>query len=323
MNILVTGANGFLGSHVVKKLATEGHSVRAMIHEGNDNLGWFKGQIVKGDLLHYNTLLKVSEGMDCIVHVAGAMSSRPKDRKKLYAVNVDGVKNIIRVAAEKKCKLIHLSSCVAVGANRKRGDGPLTEHSQNITVGKNFANYDSKRMGEELVLSAALNDEIIGVVLNPGLIYGAGDARKEIRQGNVKAARGKLPFYTDGGVNIVHVDDVVSAISVSLEHGQNGERYLLTGDNITVKELLTSISAAAGAKAPTIKLPTFLLKTFALIHDLLGLKGQLSRENVFSATSFHWYEHSKATRDLNFKPKPYKLAISESVQWMRENHYLD
>jgi dihydroflavonol-4-reductase len=323
MNILVTGANGFLGSHVVKKLVEEGHQVRAMVHNGNDNLSFFKGQTIKADLLHYNTLLKAADGMDCIVHVAGAMSARPRDKKRLFAVNVDGVKNIIRVSIEKKCKLIHISSCVAVGANRNPNDEFLTENSENVTIGKGFANYDSKRMGEELVLSAAMNDEIIGCVLNPGLIYGAGDAKKAIRKSNVKAARGKLPFYIEGGVNIVHVDDVVSAIAASLDHGQNGERYLLTGDNITVFELLSALSNAAGAKAPTIKLPSLFLKVLAFMHDLLGMRGQLSRENIFSATSYHWYEHSKASRDLQFHPRPYQIAINDSVRWMKENHYLN
>lgn len=323
MNILVTGANGFLGIHVVHGLLKNGYQVTAMIHQKNEVLQGTGARIVQASLLDYSSLQKAAEGIDCIVHVAGAMSSSSKDRERLFKINVGGVKNILKLVEEKKIKLIHISSCVAVGANNTASDPLLNETSVNATIGRNFANYDSKRMGEELVLEAARAGRISAVVLNPGLIYGAGDVRKPIRKGNIKAAEGKLPFYTGGGVNIIHVDDVVAAILSSIEKGKSGERYLITGDNITIRELLSSISEAAGAKPPGHLLPTKVLKGIAFVHDLLRLKGELSRESIFSATAFHWYDNAKAVRDLGLKPRSYKDAIKDSVDWMKKNHYLD
>jgi len=314
MKILVTGANGFLGLHVVSDLLKKGHSVSAMIHEKSDVLKDLNCEKISADILNFATLENIIGEFDWIIHVAGAMSASPKDRMKLFRINVEGVRNIIRFAERKKAKLIHISSCVAVGANLSSDEPLLTENSVNTTVGKDFANYDSKRNGEELVLEAVKENRIMAVVLNPGLIYGAGDARKSIRKGNVLAAKGKLPFYTSGGVNIIHVDDVVKAIFSAMEKGRNGERYLITGDNITIKELLQTISLSAGAKQPEKKLPDFILKFFSFL---------ISKENVFSATAFHWYDNSKAKRELNLNPQSYQKAIQSSVDWMKTNHYLD
>lgn len=326
MKILVTGANGFLGAHLVKKLVSQDFDVLAMIRKSSDlgHLSNVKCTLVYADILDYQSLLNCTENVEVLFHVAGAMSSSKKDKKKLFDTNVEGVKNILKVCRERHIKkLIHVSSVVAIGANLKPSDPLLTEESWNRTCDFNFSNYDSKRMGEELVLEASKKNEIDAVVVNPGLIYGSGDARKIIRKGNVLAAKGKLPFYTSGGVNIVAVEDVVDGMISAMKVGRSGEKYLLTGSNITIKELLTTISHLAYAKAPSILLPTRLLRWMAVIHDFLGLKGELSRENIFSATTYHWYDHTKATRELNFHPRDYKEALANSVLWMKENNYLE
>ncbi|MGZ3790156.1 MAG: NAD-dependent epimerase/dehydratase family protein [Bacteriovorax sp.] len=326
MKVLVTGANGFLGHHLIKKLLTLNFEVTALVRANSDfaNLSGLNVEIVHGDILDYEGLKKAAKNVDGIYHVAGFMTASPKERDLLFKVNVDGVKNIIRLCREEKIKkLVHVSSVVAVGSNLKKSDPLLNEESLNLTVGRGLANYDSKRMGEELVLAAARMGEIRASVVNPGLIYGAGDAKKIVRKGNVLAARGRLPFYTDGGVNIVSVGDVVFGMIRAMEVGRNGERYLLTGDNITIKELLTSIATLAGSSPPFLKLSSRLLKILSSIHDFLGLKGELSRENIFSATSFHWYDHQKAERELHFHPRSYREAISESVEWMKEHQLLE
>ena len=325
MRVLVTGANGFLGGHLVKALLAVNFDVTALVRETSDldNLTALGCKIVTGDLLKTPSLVKHLEGMDGVFHVAGAMSSSPGECERLLQVNIEGVKNILAACVEKKVKkLIHVSSAVTIGTNLSPLDPLLNEESLNITKNKNFANYDSKRIGEELVLKAAGEGSIDAVVVNPGLIYGGGDARKMIRKGNLLAARGKLPAYTSGGVNVVAVEDVTAAMIKALREGKSGERYLLTGDNITIKELLISISILADAQPPKYKLPDFPLKMLATILEFFGIKSELCKENIFAATSFHWYDNSKAKRDLSFKPKPYKEALKSSVEWMKANRYL-
>ncbi|MFA6238172.1 MAG: NAD-dependent epimerase/dehydratase family protein [Bacteriovorax sp.] len=310
MKVLVTGTRGFLGTHLVRALEAEGYEVFPFV----------------GDILNLEMMLPQFNGLDGVFHVAGAMSSSPKeekDRDRLFRVNVEGVKNIIQACSEKNIpRLVHVSSVVAVGTNLHKSDPLLCESSINITKNLNFANYDSKRIGEELVLEAARHGKINAVVVNPGLIYGAGDAKKIIRKGNVRAARGKLPFYTSGGVNIVAVEDVTAGMIAAFKKGKNGDRYLLTGDNITIKELLTTISTLAGAKPPSMVLPDGFIKFLAAFSDYLGFKSKLCRENIFSATTFHWYDNSKARAELNFNPRSYREALKASVEWMKENNYL-
>lgn len=322
MKVLVTGASGFLGSHLVTALLKKGFSVRVLLRKQLENQNFEKCEVAIGDVLKLETLVEAMKGVDGVFHVAGAMSSSPKDRKRLFQVNVTGVKNIIEAVAISKCKLLHVSSVVAVGVNLTANDPLLNENSSNITKDMGYSNYDTKRLGEELVLSAIEHKRIEGVVVNPGLIYGAGDAKKSIRKGNIKAAKGKLPMYTSGGVNVVAVEDVTAAMIEAYLHGRNGARYLLTGDNITVKELLSTISTLAGATPPHKELPTKPAKFIAGLLDTLGVKSELCSENIFSATGFHWYDNSLAKKELGFKPKNYKEAIKSSVDWMKENHYI-
>jgi dihydroflavonol-4-reductase len=278
MKVLVTGANGFLGSYLVKALLEQKFEVLALVRATSnyDSLKNLDCQIVVGDILDLKNLLPHFEAVEGVFHVAGTMSSSPKDRDLLFQVNVEGVKNIISACIQKNIKkLVHVSSVVAVGANLKSTEPLLTESSINITKELGFGNYDSKRLGEELVLAATKNLELNAVVVNPGLIYGAGDAKKTIRHGNVLAAKGKLPIYPAGGVNIVAVEDVTAAIIEAFKIGRSGERYLLTGDNITIKELLSTISHLAGARAPSRELPTKLFTFLATLLDYLGFKTEL------------------------------------------------
>lgn len=320
MKCLVTGATGFLGSHLIRDLKESGFEIRALVRKSSDQLDV---STIVGDLTDYSSLLEALKDIDVVFHVAGAMSAHPKDKNRLFTINVDGVKNLLDASVEMKIKkLIHVSSVVAVGVNLTAEAPLLNEESLNITRGREYANYDSKREGEELVLKYAREGKLAAVVVNPGLIYGAGDVKKEMRKGNVLAAKGKLGVYPTGGVNVVAVEDVTKAMIRAVNKGHSGERYLLTGDNITIKELLTTISEFAGAKPPQKPMPMKLLMFLARGLEAVGIKTQLCKENIFSAGAYHWYDHSKAQRDLDFHPKSYKEAIKNSVEWMKSNHFL-
>ncbi len=317
MKVLVTGANGFVGSHLIKKLISLNYEVVAMVRADQEEKGELTCSRSFGDITNYESLKKCAEGCDVIFNVAGFMTTKKSESNKLFATNVEGVKNVIRACEELKIKkLIHVSSSVAIGANEKSTDPLLHEDSVNIVCNCHLDNYDSKRIGEELVVTAAKENRIQAVVVNPALIYGAGDARKKIRKGNILAAKGKMPFYTIGGVSIVSIHDVVDAMITAITEGKSGERYLLTGDNISIRDLLSTISELADAKKPWIPLPKKLLRVLVFFR-------LLSYENYFSVTAYHWYDHRKAKKELNFHPRSYREAVTESVEWMKKNHYLE
>lgn len=328
MRVLVTGANGFLGSHLVRLLLEKNYEVLALVRDTSDVnfLKELNCRIVVGDILNLSSLLGHFGGLDGVFHVAGAMTSSPKSRhekKRLFEVNIVGVQNVLTACIQKHIKkLVHVSSAVAVGTNLHSSDPWLNENSVNITSELGYLNYDSKRIGEALVLEASKKGQLDAVVVNPGLIYGACDAKKSMRKGNVLAAKGKLPFYPTGGVNIVAVEDVTEAILSAFLKGRNGERYLLTGDNISIQELLSTISTIAHNKPPSKKLPMNFLKWIASVLELLKIPSEICHENIFSTSSFHWYENEKAKRELDFNPRNYQEALKSSVKWMKENHYL-
>jgi len=323
VNVLVTGANGFLGHWLVQALCREGHTVKAMLSTSNkqSSLQELPCKIVHGDITQIESISSFFPGVDAVFHLAAAISFKKADNNKLYAVNVDGTRNIVTLCLSNKiAKLIHLSSVVAIGAS-SNSQTLLNEQSINHLATLNVASIQSKILGEKIVLSACQEKGLNATILNPSLIYGAGDAKKAMRHSSVQAARGKLPFYTDGGVSIVAVEDVVAAILSAWQKGKSGQRYILSGDNITNQELFFSISKQANAKPPKTKLPNALLLSLAHLADFFRIDGMLSIENVKIATMYHWYDNSKAKRELDFHPRPALEAIKNSVSWMRENGY--
>eukprot|EP00455_Lapot_gusevi_P034226 TRINITY_DN3766_c0_g1_i5.p1 TRINITY_DN3766_c0_g1~~TRINITY_DN3766_c0_g1_i5.p1 ORF type:complete len:212 (-),score=41.89 TRINITY_DN3766_c0_g1_i5:12-647(-) len=180
----------------------------------------------------------------------------------------------------------------------------------------NLGYFETKRKAEMLVLEYVRKGLVDAVILNPSNVYGAGDAAKTSRSTQIKVAAGRMPFYTGGGINIVRVQDVVAGFLLAWNRGRSGERYILGGDNISVKELLTLYAEAGKVRAPFLQLPTFLLLA-------AGSLGFLPYEKIRPAQMYLWYDCSKAKRELGFDPKPARVAVQESVEWMKTHGYLD
>lgn len=327
MKILVTGANGFLGSWVTKALVAEGHHVYALVRPKSDisELEGVNCKYVHGDVTDVHSLLDAFKGVDTVFHLAGVIAYKKSQRKMMEKVNVQGTANVISVCREHKVRrLVYLSSVVAIGASFTP-DEVLNENSPYNITDLDLGYFETKHQAENLVKAACDKGEVDAVILNPSTIYGAGDAKKGSRKMQVKVAQGKLKFYTSGGVNVVAVEDVVQGILSAWRTGRRGERYILSGENILIKDLFAMIAAEGGVKAPSWELPDGLLHIVGALGDFmetLGFKGPLSRENAYTATMYHWFDSSKAQRELGFKPRPARDAIHNSVQWMKEHRLL-
>lgn len=328
MKVLVTGANGFLGSWVTRALVNEGHEVFALVRPSADlsELNGVQCKFVHGDVTDIESLLRNFKGMDSIFHLAGVIAYKKSQRPLMDKVNIKGTANVVEVCREYKIRrLVYLSSVVAIGASFNASE-VRNENSVYNIANLNLGYFETKRAAEAIVKNACDKKEIDAVILNPSTIYGAGDAKKGSRKMQLKVAQGKLKFYTSGGVNVVAVEDVVDGILKAWKSGRNGERYILAGENILIKDLFAMIAAEAGVSAPTLQLPNSLLHTVGLVGDLLekcGLKGPLSRENAYTATMYHWFDSSKAQKELNFNPRPARFAIHNSVQWMKDQGLLN
>jgi len=321
--VLITGANGFLGSWVTRELVQQGHEVTALVRKTSD-LSEVEGLLCQysyGDITDSSSLEKAFKGQEFVFHLAGLIAYKSSERARMELINVQGTKNVIDACQKRHVqRLVYLSSVVAIGAGFHK-DQILNEESPYNVQSLNLGYFETKHKAELLVREATSLGLIDSVSLNPATIYGAGDAKKGSRKTQLKVAQGRFPFYTSGGVNVVAVEDVVSGIVSAWKTGRSGERYILSGENLLIKDLFQLIAEAAGKPAPRYPMPNFVLHGLGSLGDhleKLGLKGSLSKENAWTATLYHWFDSSKAQRESEFKPRAAKIAIQNSVQWMKE-----
>jgi dihydroflavonol-4-reductase len=220
--------------------------------------------------------------------------------------------------------LLYLSSVAAIGA----GFSPaqvLNEASPYNLEKYNFGYFETKRKSEKIVVEFSRQNSIRAVIVNPSTIYGAGDARKGSRNTQLKVARGQGLFYPLGGVSIVAVEDVIEGILSAYKKGRNGERYILAGDNLYLKDVFKLIAEAAKVKPPYLPIPNCAMYFMAFLDERLsqfGLQGPLPSERAMVATFFHWFDHTKAKNELGFSPKSANYAIENSVRWMKDQGLL-
>lgn len=328
MKVLVTGANGFLGSWLTRALAQEGHEISILARPKSDlsELAGLKYKIHPGDVTNLESLFSACRGQDVVFHLAGVIAYKTSARALMEAVNVQGTAHVIE-ACEKQgvSKLVYLSSVVAIGGGFNYSQ-ILNEKSEYNLAHLNLGYFETKRKAEALVKKACDEKRVDAVILNPSTIYGAGDAKKGSRGTQLKVARGKFKFYTSGGVNVVAVEDAVQGILNGWKKGKTGERYILAGENFLIRDLFKMISGFASVPEPKLLLPDFALHTLGFIGDQmdrLGMKGPLSRENAWTATMFHWFSNEKAKKELGFSPRPSAIAVENSVRWMKEQGLLE
>lgn len=326
MKVLVTGATGFLGGALCKALVKKNYEVYALKRSNSDTemLDDLSIQYVAGDVTNRESVFKAIEGMDLVFHLAGLIAYEPSKRALMDKVNVEGTKNVVDACVEFKVKqLMYVSSVVAIGASF---DGePLNEESEWNINHLNLGYFDTKKEAEELVVSAVTNHGLKAYLVNPSTIYGPGDAKKGSRSTQKKVAQGKFPIYPPGGVNVVSVDDVVEGMFLALEKGQPGRRYILAGENITLKKLFEIIASEAGVPAPKYPLPKALMGSLGKIGDManrFGFSFPLNSENAWTAQLYHWFDNSRAKQELGFQPKSAQYAIHQSIEWMKEKGLL-
>lgn len=323
MNILVTGANGFLGSHLVRRMNQLGFNIYGLVRP-NSNLDLIKDlniNLIEGDVTNSLESLNLPS-IEMVFHLAAIMGTAKSLRDDLYKVNVKGTENMLQWSLKNKVRrFIHVSSIVALGALTE-AKGAITEKSSFSEILRSLHNFESKRQAQELVLDYARTTNLDTVVVNPSLIYGPGDARKTIRKGNLKIAQGKMPFSLPGGVNVVAVEDVVEGMLAAAEKGRRGECYILGGENILTKDLFAMIAQANHQTSPSASLPAWFLKSMALATETFRIRSDINREAIQSLLLYHWCDSAKARTELNYKSRSAREAINASVAWMRENALL-
>ena len=313
MKIFFTGATGFLGEKLALALLRDGHEVSALARQPDKVSAELRSfpllRIVQGDLFDAQILKAQASTCDAVFHVAGLISYKTKDRAELERVNVQGTQMML-AACPRNLPFYFTSSVVAVGAGLE--PETLMNEKSNYNLAKlNLGYYETKRKAETLVRKAHDRGLVRALIYNPSSTFGAGDVKKGSRSIHVKIAKGKLRVYCAGGVSIVHIDDCVQAMMTGFKKQIFGERFILSGDNLTILQMNQMIARLAGKQTKFFEIPQFLLR-------MLGMKS----DRLMSMTLYHWYDHSKASAQLNFKPRPAEQAFSDSLSWAKTHGYL-
>lgn len=315
----VTGATGFVGKNLVPKLAAHGYEVTCLARNPDpklfsnlNNVYWLKGDILDS----VDTIAQRLVGIDTIFHLAGLIGYKKSLRKQMFQVNVKGTENILKAAIQANCsKFVYMSSVAAIGCGFQPGQ-ILDEDSPYNLEGLGLGYFDSKHLAEKRLIEISSHSSIQTYILNPSTIYGPGDSLKSSRSTQVKVARGKFPFFPPGGVNVVHIDDVVEACIKVTELGKKNRRYIIASENMLIKDVFILIANFAGVPAPQVVLPKSVLYSLGYLGDVIsmfGITSSFSLENARVACYYHWFSNSRASSELNISFKPSSLAIKDSV----------
>ena len=256
MTTLLTGATGFVGSAVARVLAARGHSLRLLARPTSDrrNLAGVDAEVVTGDLTDPASLARAAAGCRYVVHVAADYRFWVPDPAAMLRANVEGTLAMMRAAQQAGAeRIVHCSSVAALGYT---ADGSPADEATPVDPAALVSTYKrSKYQAEQAVLDMARTEKLPAVIVNPAAPVGPRDI-KPTPTGKMimDAANGRIPAYLDTGLNVVHVDDVAEGHVLALERGRIGERYILGGENLELKDLLALVAQVAGRRPPTIRL---------------------------------------------------------------------
>lgn len=327
MRALVTGATGFVGSAVARALCRAGWQVRVLARAGSErrNLLQLPVEIATGDLTDAPSLDQALRDCDAVFHAAADYRLGVVDVETLYRTNVEGTRNVLNAARRAgAARIVYTSSVATIGLP---ADGSPGTEGTPVTLADMIGHYKrSKFLAEELVRDFAKAGAPV-VIVNPSTPIGPGDV-KPTPTGRVvvDAALGRMPAYVDTGLNIVHVDDVAVGHLQALDRGRVGERYILGGENMTLREILVQISRSAGRKPPRIRLPHAALVPLALVSEgfarMTGGSARVTLEGVRMARKRMYFSSDKAVRELGYRWRPSAAAFEDAVAWFREQGFL-
>ncbi|HVZ60695.1 MAG TPA: hopanoid-associated sugar epimerase [Terriglobales bacterium] len=333
MKAFVTGATGFVGSHVARQLASQGADLRLLVRAGSSrrNVDTLRADCVVGDLLHPETFALALGGCDAVFHVAAdyrLWTRNKEDVQSMYRANVDATRALLKSAIKAGVRrFVYCSSVATMGFT---ADGRVVDESFPVSIEGMIGHYKrSKFLGEQEALRAAAARTAMDVVIvNPTTPVGEQDV-KPTPTGRiiVDFLKGKFPAYVDTGLNLVDVTEVARGHIAALEKGRSGERYILGGENLTLKQILDKLAALSGLPSPRIRLPYAVALGFGALDTLfegmlLRREPRASLESVRMGRKKMFASDAKAQRELGWKTIPVDGALQRAVTWFRMNGYV-
>jgi len=328
MTTLVTGASGFLGSALVRCLLQAGHRVRVLLrqHSPRDNIADLPVEVIIGDLTDTSSLARAVSGCTSLFHAAADYRLWTRNPDAMYKVNVDGTRNLMQAAAEAGVsRIVYTSSVATLGYH---ADGTPANESTPSRLDDMIGHYKrSKFMAEEAVYQMVSEQRLPAIIVNPAGPVGPRDIKPTpTGQMVLDTMRGRMPGYIDTGLNIVHVDDVAEGHLLAFDKGKPGERYILGGENLPLKEILSRVATLSGRKPPAIRMPYYGILPLAWLSELVatvtGTAQPLIAVDGVRMTRKHMYFSSdKARHELGYAPRPAQAALEDAVTWFNQHGY--
>jgi dihydroflavonol-4-reductase len=327
MLVFVTGATGFLGSHVARVLAEQGADLRLLVRPTSNlkNLEGLKAERAIGDLRDLVLLERAMAGCEVVFHVAADYRLWVRDPAEMYRSNVEGTKAILEAARKNSVRcVVYTSSVATVGFT---GNGHPADEDSPVSLADMIGHYKrSKFMAEQIAREAGRGGMRV-VTVNPTTPVGEQDV-KPTPTGRiiVDFLKRKFPAYVETGLNLVDARQCALGHVAALEKGKSGERYILGGENLTLKQILDKLGAISGLPSPKVKLPYFVAYAAGAVDQtvqgrLLGREPRATIETVRMGKKKMWASSSKAERELGWKTVPVNDALRRAVEWFQANGY--
>ncbi len=324
--MLVTGADGFLGSNIVRALLDQGHKVRALL-EPERNTGTLDGlnvEFVRGDLFDRLSRRKALEGAGALIHTVASTAVWPSRDPRLAPLNIGVALDLAKDAkAAGLARFVHIGTANSFAAGSK--EKPGTEEGTYDAARFGLDYQDTKREAQERLLSLGDEGPEI-IVVNPSFMFGPYDSKPGSGEMLIQVARGAVPGASPGGRCFADVRDVAAGAVAALERGKPGSCYILGGENLSYMELFTKIAAVTGVKAPRRTMPAALVLAFGWLSErgaaLLGKQPKVSLAMARIACEGQYYSSAKASSDLGYIIHPIDGAIDAAYAWFKDKGML-
>ena len=326
MKLFLTGATGFVGSHVARLAAEQGAQLRLLTRRTSNLANIPTGaDLVQGDLREPAAFASALQGCDALIHVAADYRLWVPDSADMYRANVDGTRELLRLAREAGIpRVVYTSSVATMGF---KTDGTVVDENTPVTEAAMIGHYKrSKWLAEQEALAAARAGQHV-ILLNPTTPIGSQDI-KPTPTGRIVVdfLNKNFPAYVDTGLNLVDVEEIARMHLLALERGTPGERYILGGENLTLKQILDKLAAITGLPSPKHKVPHAVAMAFAFFDEtitgkLRGKEPRATVEAVRMGRKMMFASSAKAERDLGWRVLPVEPALCSACRWFVEHGY--
>ncbi|NNM01348.1 MAG: NAD-dependent epimerase/dehydratase family protein [Gammaproteobacteria bacterium] len=322
MTILVTGASGFVGGALARQLVEQSERVRVLLRPASDttNISRLDVETVHGDLRDPESLRAALAGCRGLYHVAADYRLWARDMSELYASNVEGTRNIMQAAlATGVERIVYTSSVATLGVF---SDGRRSDEETPVTLDDMIGDYKRSKFLAEQAVSELIRDAALpAVIVNPSTPVGPGDVKPTPTGRMIRdAALGRMPAYVDTGLNIVHVEDVAHGHRLAFERGEVGRRYILGGEDLSLRDILATVAAAAGRRPPAVRIPraavypiAWLQESWARLTD--GAEPQATIDGLKMSRKKMYFDSGRAERELGYAYRPATDALNAATGW--------